>query len=377
MIHIPTPGDHYSAASGSAVMTVIYEYGRRHALEGGVTKLIVGCGTRHDYPVGECTEVPFSPLPDRNHKIVDALMGRIGMPRRFLERVYKPAVEVMSPTFEGAAIAHNAPVVIGAMKGASPRARTTLYCHNSLFGTYADSEMRRTLAPADVIVCVSTFLAEELKARLGNADGRVFGITNGVDTERFCPPDSKPDAVEPVILFIGRVVPEKGADLLVKAAVRLANGKRRFKVRIVGSSNFNANDPLTAYEQELRRTASQIPDHIEFIPFVDRNRVVEQYHRASIFCAPSNWDEPCSLTVPEAMACGLPTVAARRGGIPEVGGDAVLYFTPPNTDELTERLEYLIDNPDARVEWGARARVQADTISWHTQYQLLRKALFG
>ena len=252
IIHIPTPGDHYSSASGSAVMTVIYELSRWHEREGGKTRLIVGRGSRHDYPVGECTEVQFSHLPNRNHKILDVLMGRIGLPRRFLAQVYKPAFTALSPTFEGAVIAHNAPVAMSGLKRASPRARATLYCHNTLFGTYANSETRRTIAPADVIICVSEFLAEELRARLGSADDRVFGITNGVDTQRFCQPDSKPETDEPVILYVGRVSPEKGPDLLVKAAVKLANGKRKFKVRIVGSSNFNANDPLTGYEQDLR-----------------------------------------------------------------------------------------------------------------------------
>src|SRR5919204_6515087 len=53
-IHIPTPGDHYSAATGSATMTVIYEISREHARDGGQTRVIVGRGTRHDYPVGVC-----------------------------------------------------------------------------------------------------------------------------------------------------------------------------------------------------------------------------------------------------------------------------------------------------------------------------------
>jgi len=359
-------------------MTVIYELSRWHLSEGGSTNLIVGKGTRHDYPVGDCIEVPFLPLPDRNHKIVDAMLGRIGMQRRFLARVYQPAFDALMPLSSvGAVIAHNAPVAMQGLKKVSPRARATLYCHNTLFGTYANHETRRALAPADVIICVSEFLAEELKTRLGRADDRVFGITNGVDTDRFCPADSKVEPTVPIVLYVGRVSPEKGPDLLVKAAVRLANGKRQFKIRIVGSSNFNANDPLTVYEQELRKIAAQIPDNVEFIPFVDRSKVVNQYHRASIFCAPSNCDEGCSLTVPEAMACGLPTVASRRGGIPEVGGDAALYFVPPNTNELAERLEYLIDNPEARAEWGARARTQAESKSWKNQYQKVRAALFG
>jgi glycosyltransferase involved in cell wall biosynthesis len=143
----------------------------------------------------------------------------------------------------------------------------------------------------------------------------------------------------------------------------------------VGSRGFSATDPLSSYELRLRDLAEPIAEAVEFQPFVDRRAVIEEYGRASIFCAPSNWDEPCSLTVPEALACGLPTIAARRGGIPEVGGDAVLYFRPPSVDEFAERLAYLIDDEAARAEWGRRAREHAISLSWSRQYQKLRAAL--
>jgi glycosyltransferase involved in cell wall biosynthesis len=357
-------------------MTVIYELSRLHEQSGGGTKLIVGKGTRHDYTVGDCIEVPFTSLPDRNHKIIDALTGRIGMPRRFLQDVYRPAAEALDPDYDGVTLVHNAPVALRLLKAAARKARTGVYCHNTLFGTYANRETRRTLAPADVIVCVSEFLVEDLTRRLGARDDRMRVVNNGVDVVRFQPAPATASDDGPVVLFLGRVCPEKGPDLLLQAAAKIADGKRKFKLRLVGSSGFDAKDPLSSYEQDLRQIAARIPQHVEFLKFVDRNNVVDQYHTASIFCAPSNCDDACPLTVPEAMACGLATIAARRGGIPEVGGDAALYFTPPNVDELAELLAHLIDDDNARAEWGRKARKQAETKSWENQYALLRSALF-
>jgi len=187
------------------------------------------------------------------------------------------------------------------------------------------------------------------------------------------PPQTPPPQDVPVILFVGRVIPVKGPDLLIKSITKIANGKRQFKLRIVGSNNFNANDAISPFERELRDLARPVSEYIEFVPFVDRAEVVRQYQAASIFCAPSNWDDPCPLTVVEAMATGLPVVGSTRGGIPEEGADAALYFTPPDTDELAKQLAYLIDNPDARIELGARARRRAEELSWARQYELLRQ----
>src|SRR5207253_334060 len=109
-------------------------------------------------------------------------------------------------------------------------------------------------------------------------------------------------------------------------------------VRIVGSSGFSSKSPLSRYERYLRRLASPISDRVEFRPFIERDKVPDDYRQADIFCAPSNWDDPCPLIVAEALASGLPSVVSNRGGIPEIAGDAALYFAPPNVDQLAERL---------------------------------------
>ncbi len=94
-IHIPTPGDHYSPATGSAIMTIIYELARVHASRGGRTMIVVSRGTRHDYPVGECVEVAPTAPPAKWKKAVDVAAGRLGLIRPFGASAYGPANEAI------------------------------------------------------------------------------------------------------------------------------------------------------------------------------------------------------------------------------------------------------------------------------------------
>lgn len=374
-VHVPTPGDHYSAATGSAIMTIVYELARRHAERGGRTQVIVGRETRHDYPLGECVEVDFLPLPTRRQKVIDAASGALGGRRRFAERTYRPAVTAIDPRFEGPVFVHNNAAPLPLIHAERGRAQLCLYVNNVLFRSYGRREARRTVAAADRVICVSQFIADDLTRRIGRPAPNIRVVHNGADTERFRPRAGGLPGGDPVVLFVGRIVPYKGVDLLLRAAARIAGGGRRFKVRVVGSFEFSSTSALSPYELELRRLAAPLGEAVEFQPFVDRAAIITEYQSASVFCAPSNWDDPCPLTVAEALACGLPTVASRRGGIPEVAGDAALLFDPPDVDALAELLAHLIDDAAERARWGLRARARAEEFSWERQYVKLRDAL--
>lgn len=375
LVHVPTPGDHYSPVTGSATMTVIYELSRQHENAGGNTRVIVGRGTHHDYEIGECVEVGFHGLPSIRSRAVDVALGTMGFTRRFAAAAYGPALDAIEATFTGPVIVHNSPGSLRMFAEHRPRAALVLYVHNTLFRTYRPRELRRAVDGVATLVFVSHFLAEDFTGRLRAFDGIPVVVRNGVDTDRFRPRDATREDNDPLVLFVGRVIPEKGPDILVRAARRLHRTGRRFRLRIVGSKGFSATDPLSRYERRLRELAAPLCDAVEFVPFVDRNRILDEYARADVMCVPSNCDEGSTLTVPEALGCGIPTVASRRGGIPEVGGDAVLYFDPPSIDELVDRLAYLLDDPSTRFEWARRAREHALTLGWAPEYEKLMRAL--
>jgi glycosyltransferase involved in cell wall biosynthesis len=375
-IFIPTPGDHYSLATGSAIMSVVHEIVRKHIAAGGEARIIVGAGTRHDIEDGQCVEVNYPPPGTRNKKLADAALGRIGLPRHFERQLYRPVLNAIEPDFDGPIFVYNSPGVMGLIKNHRPKATVCLYAVNALFRTYSHAEVRRVVAQADRVICCSHFIANDILMRLGQASPKVQVVHNGVDTTRFQPSAARHTNGQPVkILFIGRVVPQKGPDLLLKAA-RLLHGKvPPFKMRLVGNKNFAIITDLSPYERELRNLAEPISDAVEFHPSISRDQLLQEYQSADIFCAPSNWDDPFPLTVLESMACGVPTVASRRGGIPEGGAEDILYFLPPNAEELAQKLALLIRDASERAQWGAKARARSLTFDWENQYRKLCQAV--
>jgi glycosyltransferase involved in cell wall biosynthesis len=372
--HVPTLGDHYSPATGSAVMTIIYQMAREHEARSGKSVIVVSRGTRHDYEVGQCVEVEPSYLQSKWQKGIDAGLGRLGFGRPLGAKTYLSACEGIAPDFAGPIFIHNNPVAVRLFKDRHPKAQICLWAHNRLFDTYVRHEVVRVEAACERIICVSDYIAGDFNRRLGRESSKVRVVHNGVDIERFHPAEPAVKNDLPVILFVGRVQPVKGVDFLVRAALDLASKGRNFRLRIIGSAGFCATDSLTPHQIELREMAKPLGDRVEFIPFVDRTRIASEYRKASIFCVPARWDEPFGMTTLEGMASGLPTVVADRGGIAEAAGDAALYFKPPDTGTLAAHLDLLLCDEDARRHWAAKARARAEQFSWSRQYEGLLAA---
>ena len=182
-------------------------------------------------------------------------------------------------------------------------------CRTNSLPTYTDRQVKRVVSTVHRVICCSDFIRRGIVARVGD-DARIATVLNGVNTELFCPPPRSPARVPPVVLFIGRMLREKGPDLLVRAAIDLKKAGTPIRLRLVGSQNFNAADELTDFEQQLRSLARELEDLVEFLPFRSRGEVIREYQSADVACVPSRWNEPFGLVVLEAMACALPVVAS-------------------------------------------------------------------
>ncbi len=342
------------AAAGDAPAVVVSH--NRDVCVPGAQNLYVDYTTR-------CPRERFT----RAETAADVVAGTAGFLRPFHGRLYLPAVQAAEGwrpdvvlLYEGHYAASSLPLWRERLPGAS----LVLYVHNALSRTYGRRELRRLLGSADGVICVSEFMSATVRTRVPSMGERVLTVENGVDLDHFTP-DGSPKSSRPLfVVFAGQVAPHKGPHLLLQAMaeVQRASGPP-MKASIVGSSSYDAGNDLSEYELGLRRTVDSEGLHVEFVPFVDRDRLRELYRSASLVCIPSVFDDPFPLVAFEAMACGTGLVTSDRGGLPAAGGDAAVTVDPTDAAAFARVLVELAEHPDEvqRLAGVAAARVQGRT----------------
>jgi glycosyltransferase involved in cell wall biosynthesis len=221
---------------------------------------------------------------------------------------------------------------------------------------------------------VSDFTARWVEGYYGLAAGSVKTLYNGVDCDRFAPAQAvTPEP--PVVNFVGRTSVDKGPDLLLKAALRLARQTKEFKLQLLGSTFWGggAPDPFT---QELERLAEELMAggiEVRMPGFIDRWALPDELRKAHIHVVPSRWEEPFALSTLEGMATGLATIASSTGGTPEAVRDAGLLFEKDDLDNLTEYLNRFVTHAVERERYGALARDRAQEFTWLKIWRRLRE----
>lgn len=376
LVHAITPGDHFSPGTGSAIPTVVDGLASAGARAGAPGQVVlVDRATYPDrYPSARAVEYDQRPHVTRAQKAVDLAAGRLAGRRPFQRRQLGAVVGGQGGWPASVLVAHN---LVGLVPLVDRRRhRPVLYCHNDLLRTYARAEAGRTLDGVAAIVCVSDHLAETTRARLpGGLRDRVVTVHNGVDCDTFHPRrEPRHDGLVHVA-FVGRVVPEKGADVLLEA-VRLLD-RRDLVVTVIGSSGFAADAPLSAYETSLRTLATRCRAKVAFRRFADRRVLPALLREQDVLACPSRWAEPATLTVPEGQASGLPVVASRVGGIPEVAAVPELLVPPDDPRALADVLSGLADSVSWRTLAAGQSRRYALEHDWSRSWHALATALDG
>jgi spore coat protein SA len=207
-----------------------------------------------------------------------------------------------------------------------------------------------------------------------------YVVHNGADDSVFYPasPEGQPKNPIPVVLFIGRLVPIKGVHVLMEAMRILQERKVKILCRIVGSS-FLQGSKVTSYVRDL---IEKRPSNAEFKGFCAHTDVADQYRAADMLCCPSVWQEPFGNVNIEAMACGVPVVATRVGGIPEIAAEGGIVLVEPNSAvELANALQKLAEDEDLRRQVAAEGlRAFQRRFTWAaicTEYQAIANAVIG
>lgn len=174
----------------------------------------------------------------------------------------------------------------------------------------------------------------------------------GVDPQAFSPDPNPRDRDHFVIGYAGRLVEEKGVDLLIRAAVKLPG---KWALRILGDGP----------QREALRILAGVYDlsgSVIFEPPVPSTEMPQFYRTLDVLVLPSrtrpHWKEQFGRVLIEAMACGVPVVGARSGAIPEVIGNAGLLFPEDDADALAACLLALMERPRLRQQLAQEGRAR-------------------
>lgn len=173
------------------------------------------------------------------------------------------------------------------------------------------------------------------------------------------PPDSGEErARESFALAVGHVYTHKNYEALIDAIAICAEMSRPIRLRIVGPADRN-------YQAALQRRAERngAAEWIEFLGPLPRAQIFDLYRRTRVYVTTSLL-ESFGMTVLEAMASGAPVAASNASCIPEVAGDAAIYFDPRDPSEIAATLVRLMSDDALCTELRQRGHRRAPEFSW-------------
>lgn len=225
---------------------------------------------------------------------------------------------------------------------------------------------------ADRLVANTDREAREL-VELYDADpARVAVAEPGVDLVTFAPGSQTEaraalglpaDAV--LLLFVGRIQPLKGPDVLVRAAAEIVRRRPDLRRRLVvgilgGASGTGVRTPMGL---DVLAEGLGIGDLVRFVPPVDRRTLARWYRAADLVAVPSH-SESFGLVAVEAEACGTPVVAANVGGLPTAVGDGGVLVDGHDTAAWASAIERVALDPSLRAALSRRAAEHAQQFGW-------------
>jgi glycosyltransferase involved in cell wall biosynthesis len=200
---------------------------------------------------------------------------------------------------------------------------------------------------ADAVIVHSRFCARELAGNAGLPDKRIRIMPLAIDTERFHPGAPREDLraalgidTGRLILFVGRLAPNKRISVLVKAFSRIDSNEPPLHLVIVG-------DDTDVYQSErdlclgLARQLG-VSERVHFLGQLPTERLIDAYRSADVFVMPSLHEGFC-VPIAEANACGIPVIAARATALTETVADTGLTFTPDDPEDLARLIGNVLD----------------------------------
>jgi len=233
---------------------------------------------------------------------------------------------------------------------------------------------RKSLERADRVIAMSNAMKQDIIRYLGIAEEKIIVIYEGVK-KIFHPQEKEKvpfiraryNLLKPYILSVGTLEPAKNHITLIRAFSRL---KFDWDLVIIGKKGWKYQNIFSTIS-ELK-----LSERTKVIGYVSIEDLPPFYCGAEIFVFPSLY-EGFGLPLLEAMACGVPVVSSNASCLPEIGGDACLYFAPHSVEDLVSQMERLLSDSNLRKELAKRGIERAREFTWEKTARKTLQVLKG
>ncbi len=247
----------------------------------------------------------------------------------------------------------------------------------SRFGQVGTFMEEFTVKRADALMACSESVARLAERYFGIPSETIDVVHCGVDTKVFRPESLRQSSARaplhphpgplpsrerergrrPTVLFVGAIVENKGAKVLVEAVLRLRRKYPDIRLQMIGKGGPDLMDQLTAMISR-----DQAGENIEFLGFVDLEKLPDYYRAADLFCSPAAEYEGFGQVFLEAMACGCPVVASTAGGAAEAVAheETGLLVAPNDIAGTAEAIDRLLCDANLRGRLSQRGRERVD-----------------
>jgi len=275
--------------------------------------------------------------------------------RRASERYAAAVADAIEPLGCRLVEIHNrAPLFRRLARRLGERTRLCLYLHNDaqlMAGMRTPLERSALLQRGSLIYCLSGYIRDRFLAGTAGPAERVVVLPNGM-----CAMPMAGLVRQPTILFVGRLVPEKGVEELFAALRRIAVELPDWRVAIIGRAPPRHRARYRGMLADLRMVWRERLRVIETLPHAE---VMREFAEAAITVVPSRWQEPFGRTALEALSAGSAVIASASGGLPEIVGEAGLLLDSATPEAIAGAILSLARDPVRRTLLGqaGQARV--------------------
>lgn len=235
---------------------------------------------------------------------------------------------------------------------------------------YLTASTKYAVKTATAIIAVSVATKKDLVEKFGADSAKIFVVYEGVNRKKFQISNDKFQIKKilkkykiqkPYILFVGTVQPRKNLVRLIEAFSRIIHNTKynihNFRLVIAGKLGWLYDDILLAPKK------FKIEKKVKFLNYIKDSDLSAIYSQAEVFVMPS-LVEGFGLPILESFAAGVPVASSDSSSLPEVAGNAALYFDPENTKDMEKAITKVLTNAKLRDELVEKGKKQVEKFSW-------------